>query len=93
MKTITTIAMLLIFATPILAAGLVYDLNGQGSIYQVERDGDTTRVYNLGPGTPQVTIGKHLNSGDTLILSTPQYPRDDLATGLAIGQDVCEDGE
>ena len=94
MKTlIITVALVMALVSGALAGGLVYDLNSD-RIYKVERDGDSTRVYNLGPGEGQVTIGRRLPSGSSYVIQTPGR-HDGLAEGLAIqdDEDRSEDGE
>jgi hypothetical protein len=91
MKTIIAALLLISFASPALAGGLVYRLDDPGTIYKVDRDGDTTKVFNLGPGEPQVTIGRKLPSGNQMVITSPTYPRDDFAAGLAVdGEDRDE---
>ena len=84
-KAILTAGLLLSLSSPSLAGQLVYDLSGPGGgrIYQVERDGDTTKVFGLTPGSADVTIGKNLGGGNSLIVSPPGR-QDEFAKGLAV---------
>lgn len=94
-KAIITGALVLALASPGMAGGLVFDFSGPGggNIYQVERQGDTTMVYGLTPGTPNVTIGKRLDNGDRMVIGPPGHRQDEFAKGLAIEPGDSEDAD
>ena len=93
-QTIITGVVLLFLSSPVLAGQLVYDLSGPGGgrIYQVERQGDTTTVYGLTPGTPTVTLGIKTGNGDRIVIGPPGR-QDEFAKGLAIEPGESEDDE
>jgi hypothetical protein len=87
-------AFIAVLPLPALAGGLVYDLPS-GGIYKVERQGNTTTVYDLSPDrVPSVIIGRRTSDGDQLIIGTPTRRHDDFGASLAItpgDQDGDED--
>jgi len=88
---IITVALIATLACPTLAGKMVYDLDS-GRTYYVNQEKDSTRVYDLGPGEGQVTIGRRLPSGNSMVFSSPECPPDDLAAGLAVSEGE-DDGE
>ena len=85
-QTLAVALLLLSLASPVLAGKLVYDLSGPGGgrIYEVKRDGDTTTVYGLTPGTADVTLGIRTGNGDRMVIGPPGHRQDEFAKGLAV---------
>ena len=85
-----TAALALSLSSPSLAGQLVFDLSGPGGgrIYQVERDGDTTKVFGLTPGTADVTLGIRTGNGDRIVIGPPGHRQDEFAKGLAVEGDT-----